>query len=109
MKEIKLQGQTYPVVFDMKTILNFEEITQKSFFGNTFNKLTEKIALTVAAVLSADKNAELDIDSLTSLDWAGLQEVTKAFNDVMELSLEYFHIPKVIDNSNKQGKGKGKN
>lgn len=108
MKEIILQGNTYPVVFDMRTMTNYEEITQKSFFGNTFEKLTEKIALVVAAILSANGKADIDIDALTKLDWPGIKEVTKAFNDIMELSMEYFDIPKVIDKPNKKSKGDGK-
>lgn len=106
MKEITLQGNTYPVVFDMKTILNFEEITQKTFFGNTFEKLTDRIALIVAAVLSANKEAKLDVETLMSLDWEGIQEVLKAYSEIMDMSLDFFKIPKVIDKPEKKEKGK---
>jgi hypothetical protein len=107
-KEITLQGKTYPVVFDMQTIINFEEIARKTFFGDPLEKLTDRIAIIAAAVLSADENSDLKLESLKSLDWNGIQELLKAYSIIMEMSLEFFNIPKVIDKPEKQSKANGK-
>lgn len=105
-KEITIQGKTYPVVFDMKTIINFEEITKKTFFGDKLEKLTDKIAIVVSSVLAADDKADLNVDALTSLDWDGIQEMMTAFAVVMKLSLDFFHIPEVIPENKIKGNGK---
>ena len=105
-KEITIQGKTYPVVFNMKTIINFEEITKKTFFGDKLEKLTDIIAIVVSSVLAADEKADLNVDALTSLDWDGIQEMMTAFAVVMKLSLDFFHIPEVIPEKKSKGNGK---
>ena len=47
-KEITINGKTYPVVFNMKTILGYEQISGKSFFGEDFSKMGERLALIAA-------------------------------------------------------------
>jgi hypothetical protein len=105
-KEITIQGKTYPVVFTMKTIVNFEEIANKSFFGEQLEKLSDRMAIVIAAVLAADEHADMKVSDMTSLDWDGIQELLKAFSVVMEMSLEFFKIPGVIDKPEKKGEGK---
>ena len=100
-KEITLQGKTYPVVFTMKTILNFEEITSKTFFGDSLSKLTDRIAITIAAVLAANEKADINVEDLTDLDWDGIQELLTAFSVVTDLSYDFFKIPRVIETPQK--------
>ena len=56
-KEITINGKQYPVIFDMQTIMNFEEVTGgKSFFTENLTTLKNRIALIIAAVTAADEN-----------------------------------------------------
>ena len=93
-KEITLQGKTVPVVFGMGTILAFEEITDESFFGKNFIKLKDRIALTFAAIYSADNKTEIKVEDLMESD--NFVEVNKATVVVMEMMMEYFKLPKVV-------------
>ena len=101
-KEITIQGKTYPVVFTMKTIINFEAITEKTFFGDKLEKLTDRIALIIAAVLAYDKNAKLEFEDLTDLDWEGIQELHKAFAVIMDMSCDFFKVPHVMEKGQKE-------
>ena len=96
-KEITIQGKTYPVVFTMKTIINFEAITEKSFFGNKLEKLTDHIAMIIAAVLAYDKKAKLEFEDLTDLDKDGIQELQRAFAVIMDMSCDFFKIPHIME------------
>lgn len=92
-KEIVLNGKTLPVTFNMNTLLSYEEITGKSFFGENFDRTKEQLALIYAAVYAADKETELTLDDLlNSEDW---EEVATAFATVMALAGEFFHLPMV--------------
>ena len=44
-KEIIIAGVQYPVTFEFQTLLNFEQITNSSFFETTFNKTVDRMAL----------------------------------------------------------------
>lgn len=101
-KEITIQGKTYPVVFTMKTIINFEAITEKTFFGDKLEKLTDRIALIIAAVLACDKNAKLEFEDLTDLNWEGIQELHKAFAVIMDMSCDFFKVPHIMDKGQKE-------
>ena len=54
-KKIKMAGKTYPVVFTLKTMMNFEEITGKSFFNENFETMKSRIALGNDAPLLATR------------------------------------------------------
>ena len=84
-KEITIGGKTYPVVFNLKTMMNFEEITGKSFFGESFDGFKERIALIISAALAADEKADITV----------AQDIIKAYVAVMELSAKFFNIPEV--------------
>ena len=85
-KEITIGGVTYPVAFSMKTMLNFEEISGKPFFGESFDHLKERIALIMSAALTADDNTKLTIDDLMKGDeWDRVKELMAAYNTVMIL------------------------
>ena len=95
-KEITIGGKLYPVVFTLKTMMNFEEITGKSFFGETFDTFKSRIALIISAVVAADENAGITIEQLTNADtWQAAQDIVKAYVAVMELSAKFFNIPEV--------------
>jgi hypothetical protein len=114
-KEITIGGKTYPVVFTLKTMLNFEEITGKSFFGESFDTFKSRIALIISAVVAADENAGITIEQLTNADtWQAAQDIVKAYVDVMELSAKFFNIPEVEPKDEKsddetEDEGKAKN
>ena len=103
MKQIEINGKMYAVVVDMQTIMNFEEITGKSFFASTEETLKDRIALIMAAVLSADKNTKLTIeDIIGDKGFDALQQVINAYLIISELLVEFTKIPAVVSNSEKE-------
>ena len=95
-KEITLNGKTYPACFYMKTILGYEEITGNSFFTNDFSQLRDRIALIVAAILSADGKEEPSIDDLMNADTIELvKEILVAYNIVSAMAIEFFAVPDI--------------
>lgn len=99
-KEITIAGKQYPVAFDFQTLLNFENITKKSFFGITFEMTTERMALIMAAVLSADENTSLTIEGMVGQkDWDAVKEIITAYGIIMNLANDFFHIPEVVKQS----------
>ena len=109
MKEITINGKTYPVVFNMKTILGYEQISRKSFFGEDFSKMSERLALIVAAVLSAGGKEELSIDDMINADRMELvQEIIAAGSVVIGMVNEFFKMPDVEPKQEAEG-DKGKN
>lgn len=110
MKEITINGKTYPVVFNMKTILGYEQISGKSFFGEDFSKMSERLALITAAVVSAGGKEELSIDDMINADKLELvQEILTAYTVVIEMVNEFFKKPDVEPKPNEEEGNKGKN
>ena len=108
-KEITINGKTYPVVFNMKTILGYEQISGKSFFGEDFSKMSERLALIVAAVVSAGSKEELSIDEMINADRMELvQEIITAYTIVIGMVNEFFKTPDVEPKQEEEG-DKGKN
>lgn len=94
MEKICINGKEYSVIFNMTTVLCYEEIVDKSFFGEDFSRNKERMALILAACYAADENTTLSIDELrTVADWS---EMVAAFNKVMSLASDFFNIPKVV-------------
>lgn len=105
MKEITINGKKYAIVFNMKTMLNFEEITGKSFFEENFAKIKERIALVLAAVLSANPEATLTVDEMIEAkDFNALQEILAAYSDVMNLTGAFFMVPAIEKEKNPKPK-----
>jgi hypothetical protein len=95
-KEITLNGKTYPACFYMKTILGYEEITGNSFFTNDFSQLRDRIALIVAAILSADSKENPSIEDLMNADTIELvKEILVAYNIVSAMATEFFTVPEI--------------
>ena len=109
MKEITINGKNYPVVFNMKTILGYEQISGKSFFGEDFSKMSERLALIAAAVISAGGKEELSIDDMINADRMELvQEILTAYTVVISMVNEFFKTPDVEPKQEEEG-DKGKN
>ena len=109
-KEITINGKKYPVVFNMKTILGYEQISGKSFFGEDFSKMSERLALITAAVVSAGGKEELSIDDMINADKLELvQEIIAAYNVVIGMVNEFFKKPEVEPNPNEEEGNQGKN
>ena len=112
MTQITINGQNYPIVFNIQTILNFEDISDKSFFGEDFKKLKDRIAIVISAVLAVDKNIEITIEEMIQADnFTVVQDVFTAYTAVMELANEFFKVPAVEpkDEQSAEDDGKAKN
>lgn len=109
--EITIAGVQYPVKFEFQTLLNFEQITNRSFFETNFSKLVDRMALVMSAVLTADEDTSLTIDLMKGNgDYNAVKEIIAAYNVVMELAGEYFKVPEVVKESEaKETEGQGDN
>jgi hypothetical protein len=95
-KEITINGKNYAIVFNVKTMMNFEEISGKSFFGEDFSHLKERIAIIIAAVLSANEKVTLTVEEIIEgEEYKSLQEIFAAYRAVMELAGEFFQVPEI--------------
>ena len=101
-KEITINGIQYAVVFDMKTIMNFEEITNgQSFFSASFETMKNRVAVIAAAVFSADEKTDLTVEKiLGDNDYKAVQQIIAAYNIIMTLAGEFFNIPQIEKNNN---------
>lgn len=92
-KEITINGKTYPVIFTLLTISNFENITNKAIFEANLNTTTNRMAIIVAAALAADENADITIEELRGNDTVeDYRQISEAFSVILPLILEFFHI-----------------
>jgi hypothetical protein len=61
---------------------------------------TERMALIMAAVLSADENTSLTIEGMVGQkDWEAVKEIITAYGIIMNLANDFFHIPEVVKQS----------
>lgn len=91
-RKITIDGKEYPVVFNMSTLIAFEQTSDHSFFEEKFDKLYSRVILVFAAMFAADDKITTEV-LLNSNDWQG---ITAAFNSVMEMAAEFFKVPKII-------------
>ena len=91
-RTITIDGKEYPVLFNMSTLIAFEQNYNKSFFGENFDKLYPRVTLVFAAMFAADEKITADV-LLKSKDWQG---ITQAFNTIMEMAAEFFKVPKIV-------------
>ena len=97
-KEITFNGKTYQVVFVVKTMAAFEEITGKSFFDadNKLQTLGDKAALLYAAIIAADAKADISFEDIINADKVeAVNEIIKAFGVIDKLAAEFFEIPAI--------------
>lgn len=105
-KNITINNQQVPVVVDFQTLLNFENITEKSFFDTDFKRLYDRIALIAAAVISANEKTQLTVDDIMgNKDLQAIHNITANFNVVMELVGEFFELPKVVKDAEQREAG----
>lgn len=94
--KVTLAGQEYDIVFDMQTMINFEEIANKSFMGVKFDRFHDRIILIFAAVLAADASTELKPDTLLkAASLEAVKEISAAFGEVAALMDSFFEVPAV--------------
>lgn len=99
-KEITLNGKPVAVAFTLATLLTYEEITDKNFFGEQFERMKERVDIIFAAIKTANREtATTRDDLLNSNNW---QEISDAFNTVMTMAGDFFKLPKVIENAEKR-------
>ena len=109
-KEITIKGKAYPVEFTMKTLQNFESIVGKSFFKEDLEIINNRIALIIAAVLTADKDSDITVEEMTSTnDWTAIREILAAHAVVMELANDFFEIPEIEKKNNPEPEPKPEN
>ena len=75
-RTVTIDGKEYPVRFNMSTLIAFEQTSDKSFFGENFDKLYSRVILVFAAMFAADDKITTEV-LLNSNDWQG---ITRAFN-----------------------------
>ena len=91
----------------MQAIMTFEEIADKSFFDCNFTKTTDRMALIYAAVMNADKKADITIEKIAGkLDLDAVKDIIAAFSAVMMLANDFFELPKVTEEEDKADKPK---
>lgn len=110
-KEITINGKKYPVIFTLATLFNFEEITEKPFFGADFDILKNRIDIICAAAIAADENTELTVKELRGKEtWEDYVQIANAYVVVMELATQFFPKSKKDDEKPEaEGEDKQKN
>ena len=99
-KEITLNGKHVAVSFTIATLLTYEDLTDRNFFGEQFDKLKERIALIYAAIYTADRETTVTVDDILNTDnW---QEISEAFTTVMQMAGDFFKLPKVVEDAEKR-------
>jgi hypothetical protein len=91
VKEAKLDlnGKTYILKFNFKTILNFEKTTGKNFFklGGEFSG-TDLITLLWAMLISADNKVTIDeIAQIT--DFVDINKISKVIGELTNAGMPY--------------------
>lgn len=95
-KEITIGGQQYPVAFTLKTIDGFERITSTPFSAANLDLTHNRMALILAAALTADENTKLTAETIIGDgDLAALKQITAATTTIMELVTEFFEVGKL--------------
>lgn len=95
-KNITLHGKQYPVIFDLQTIMNFEEITGHSIFGDNLSTMKSRIAIIMSAVLSADEKTDITIEAIVGdKDWQTAKDIIAAYVTIDALATEFFKIPDI--------------
>lgn len=90
-KQITLCGKTYPVQFNLNTMIKYERMLNRSFLLSNFDLLEEQIAVTVCAVFTANPDADLEADQIMQADsFTKLKELTDAYATVKEMILDFF-------------------
>ena len=96
-KNITINGKEYPIVFTMDTLMNFEAIAKESFFEANLNTLKNRMALIIAAVITANEKTTLTVEAMKgNNDLKAVQQIIAAYNIVAALMGEFFQVPDVV-------------
>lgn len=99
-QQITINGKPVSIIFNMSTVLAFEEKTGKSFFAEDFSRFKERLLIIHAAIQAADNKPSVSFDDLMSIsDW---DEMSSAYTAVMNQAKEFFHIPLLVSESEKK-------
>lgn len=102
-KEITINGKTYPVIFTLATLSNFEEIAKIAFFNADLGMVKNRIALICAAAIAADENTKLTVEDLRGNEtWEDYVQIATAYNVVMELAGKFFPVPDIEKNNDEE-------
>lgn len=103
--EITINGKNYPIVFNLMTMSNFEDIVDKGFFEVNLNTTHNRMALVMAAVLAADKDTTLTVEELRGNDdWNAYLQITEAYTTLMKLADTFFPISEVAKGNEEPAK-----
>ena len=95
-KEITINGKTYPVIFTLATLSNFEEIAKIAFFNADLGMVKNRIALICAAAIAANENTKLTVEELRGNEtWEDYVQIATAYNVVMKLAEKFFPVPEI--------------
>ena len=93
-KEITIGGQQYPVAFTLKTIDGFELITSTPFSTANLDLTHNRMALIIAAALTADEDTKLTVEAIIGDgDLKALKQITTATTTIMELVKDNTVLP----------------
>jgi hypothetical protein len=94
--EITINGKTYPVIFTLATLSNFEEIANKAFFNADLDMVKNRIALIRAAAIAANENTKLTVEDLRGNETLeDYRQISTAYTVVTKLAGKFFHIPEI--------------
>ena len=102
-KEITINDKKYPVVFDLQTMLVFENNTGRSFFTVDFEhmSLDDRINIIHAAVKSADDKTTLTVDGIKGQrSFDDMKAILSASNEIIIMSADFFPIPEIEKKNN---------
>ena len=96
-RSITINGKEYPIVFTMDTLMNFEAIAKESFFEANLNTLKNRMALIIAAVITANENTDLTVEMLKGKgDIEAVKQIAALNLIVTEAMGEFFEVPEVV-------------
>ena len=101
------QRQEYPVVFNLQTILNYEELSGRSFFDDPLKRLQSQISLVFSAIIAADENTSVKAEDFLKADSGkAVTDIINAFTVVMTMAGDFFKTPAVAAKDTEQEEGK---
>ena len=106
-EKVTINGKEYPVVFNLQTILNYEELSDRSFFDDPLKRLQSQISLVFSAIIAADENTSVKAEDFLKADSGkAVTDIINAFTVVMAMAGDFFKTPAVAAKDTEQEEGK---
>lgn len=106
-EKVIINGKEYPVVFNLQTILNYEELSGRSFFDDPLKRLQSQISLVFSAIIAADENTSVKAEDFLKADSGkAVTDIINAFTVVMTMAGDFFKTPAVAAKDTEQEEGK---